>query len=414
MWFRLRLDISRGQLARAAWQCLVGGDGARAERELRELWPGPHASGCFLSVRSGFDLLLSALELPPGSEVLMSALTIPDMIEVVRAHDLVPVPLDLDPETGRADGEALQAALSPRTRVVLIAHLSGDLTPLDPLLGRLEGSGILLIEDCAQAYSGLGGYTGHAAADVSMFSFGPIKTATALGGALFNVRDAEVLGRMQALQAHWPEQSGREYLRRVLTYSLLSLATSRGVYTFLEGLARSFQRDFDGYLVRSARSFGGASLLEKIRKRPGAALLCFLTQRVRHYDGAAVGRRRRHARLLAALLARPGEPDLASEQHAWWLFPVLEERPADLQRHLRAEGFDSSAGHSLVVVPERAPACNRGARSFLERVLFVPIYPSLPDREVERLGRAILSYRGSVSPVLREPQGRDAEIPSSG
>ena len=56
---------------------------------------GPHAGGALacLSVRSGFDLLLAALDLPPKSEVLITALTIPDMVRIIKDHDLVPVPL---------------------------------------------------------------------------------------------------------------------------------------------------------------------------------------------------------------------------------------------------------------------------------------------------------------------------------
>ncbi|HCK72012.1 MAG TPA: aminotransferase DegT, partial [Planctomycetaceae bacterium] len=50
-----------------------------------------------LSVRTGFDLLFQALNLPAGSEVLVSALTIDGMLRVIEEHDLVAVPVDLDP-----------------------------------------------------------------------------------------------------------------------------------------------------------------------------------------------------------------------------------------------------------------------------------------------------------------------------
>lgn len=53
--------------------------------------------------------------------------------------------------------------------------------------------GVLLWEDCAQVFTGLGGYLGHAESDATFFSFGVIKRATALGGGVARIRDADVL-----------------------------------------------------------------------------------------------------------------------------------------------------------------------------------------------------------------------------
>ena len=61
---------------------------------------------------TGFDLLLQTLRLPAGSEVLCSAITIPDMIHVLRHHNLVPVPVDVDFETLAVDGDALERAVT--------------------------------------------------------------------------------------------------------------------------------------------------------------------------------------------------------------------------------------------------------------------------------------------------------------
>ena len=63
--------------------------------------------------------------------------------------------------------------------------------------------GLLLVEDCAQAFQGPE-RMGDPVADVSMYSFGTLKTSTALGGAILRVRDREVLGRMRGIQASYP------------------------------------------------------------------------------------------------------------------------------------------------------------------------------------------------------------------
>ena len=141
-------------------------------------------------MRTGFDLWLQSLALPPGSEVLVSAITIRDMVRIIEAHGLVPVPVDVNPEDLSVNVESLRRAVSPRTRAILVAHLFGTRPPLEPILEIARQHNLLVAEDCAQAFAGRH-FTGHPEADISMFSFGSIKTATALGGAIVRVRDAK-------------------------------------------------------------------------------------------------------------------------------------------------------------------------------------------------------------------------------
>lgn len=61
------------------------------------------------------------------------------------------------------------------------------------IAGVAARHGLLLWEDCAQVFTGLGGYLGHQESDATFFSFGVIKRATALGGGVARVRDAAVL-----------------------------------------------------------------------------------------------------------------------------------------------------------------------------------------------------------------------------
>ncbi|TMD19068.1 MAG: DegT/DnrJ/EryC1/StrS aminotransferase family protein, partial [Chloroflexi bacterium] len=184
---------------------MTASDPKRAAADLERLWsPAGHALATY-SVRSGFHLLLSTLQLPPGSEVMFSAVTHPDMPRLAMHHGLVPVPVDLDRGTLAPRPDALTRALTPRTRILVVAHLFGGLVDLDLAWEMCESRGVLLVEDCAQAFRGPLD-TGNPLADVSMFSFGMLKTATALGGALFTVRNASLLQRMRDIQAAWPQQ----------------------------------------------------------------------------------------------------------------------------------------------------------------------------------------------------------------
>ncbi|CAM9585611.1 unnamed protein product, partial [Hapterophycus canaliculatus] len=78
-----------------------------------------------LSVRTAFDLYLKALKLPRGSLVICSALTIPDMVTIFEEHGLVPVPVDLDPQTLAPEPGALEAGQQQRVRAIYVAHVFG-------------------------------------------------------------------------------------------------------------------------------------------------------------------------------------------------------------------------------------------------------------------------------------------------
>ena len=160
MWVRKRLDIGWSDLAAALAGCLIPRRQAAVVEQLERLWsPGGEAIAC-LSVRSGLDLWLSAMQLPPGSEVLVSAITIPDMLRIIRDHGLVPVPVDVNEEHLAVNPASLERALTPRTRAVLVAHLFGTRLPLEAVVRFCRQHKLLLLEDCAQAFSGVG-FDGH-------------------------------------------------------------------------------------------------------------------------------------------------------------------------------------------------------------------------------------------------------------
>ena len=90
MWIRTRLDIGFRDLCYGLLGSLTLGDRSAIQASLEHDWSdGNNDALACLSVRSGFDLLLQALDLPAGSEVLYSAVTIPDMVQVAKSHGLV-------------------------------------------------------------------------------------------------------------------------------------------------------------------------------------------------------------------------------------------------------------------------------------------------------------------------------------
>jgi len=392
MWVRKRLDIGWFDIAAARLAWVVCWNRVAVRERLESRW-APDADGlACLSVRSGLDLLLSALDWPAGSEVLMSALTVPDMARIVAAHDLVPVPVDLDPDTAAATSESLRRAVSPATRGVLVAHLFGGRAPLDPVFDRARDHGLFVIEDCAQAYVGPG-WRGSEQADASLFSFGTIKTATAVGGALLRIADSGLLGKVREIESAWPVGSRLRYLLRVRKSALLKLCSSRAAFSLLANSCRLAGRDHDTFLNRTVRGFPGKDLLGQLRQQAPAPMLALLDRRLSRFAPERLAERaERGARLVARCGDRVRLLGHAASEHTWWVFPVLADRPGELIVAMRAAGFDATQGASMGIV--EAPAGREDTapniRELFGQIVYLPLYREMPPREVDRMADVLL------------------------
>jgi dTDP-4-amino-4,6-dideoxygalactose transaminase len=394
MWSRKRLDITWRDLFCGLGYCLSRWDRANAAADVGRAWSdGDDALVC-LSVRSAFDLLLASASYPAGSEVLVSAITVPDMVRIIREHGLVPVPLDLDPRTALPLPEQIVARSTPRTRAVLIAHLYGATAPLDAHCAAAREHNLLMIEDCAQAFRGRE-YRGHPLADVSLFSFGSIKTATALGGAIARVRDAALRDAMRRRQAEYAVQSRLGYLLRIIKYMLLKGASYPAPLRCLIGLFRALGRDHDRLLNAAVRGFDAAQLFALIRRQPCAPLLALLARRLRTFDPARQKCRAERGRSLCEALRGAYEcPAADVTPHVFWVFPVLTSRPDEVRRELLRHGFDATQGQSMIVVeapPGRDDLVPHNAFRLLAETVYLPFYDVLPDAELSRMAGVLTS-----------------------
>jgi dTDP-4-amino-4,6-dideoxygalactose transaminase len=398
MYSRKRFDIGWSDMLAGLAACAGRGDGARAAGRVERWFDGGSgdALAC-LSVRSGLDLYLEQLALPRGSEVLMSALTIPDMARVVEHHGLVVVPVDVDPATLAPRPEAWRRAAGPATRAAILAHLFGTRVPLDPLVELRRERGILVLEDCAQAFTGPD-WKGDPQADVSMFSFGPIKTATALAGAVLRVKDGALLARMRAAHAAWPQQSQGQFAQRIAKYSGLKAVSYRLPYSGFVRWCESRGSTMDEVVQKTVRGFPGGDLFVKIRHRPSPALLALLARRLERCDGRRVAERAAlAARLAEAIGGAAAVPGLRAPLHTHWVFTLVAERPDALVDALRAEGFDATRVATLSALPApagRSELDPREARALLTRLVYVPLYPEMGWETAERIAAVVRASAG--------------------
>jgi len=394
---RKRLDIRWSDLAFGLAKCVAPPDGDEVERRLERTWSADRPVPATLSVRTGFDLILRLLALPPGSEIAVSAVTIRDMIRIIEHHGLRAVPVDVDLDTGAPNIEALERAISERTRGILVAHLFGGRTEMTPMVDVARRRGLYVFEDCAQAFAA-DDYRGHPEADVAMFSFGPIKTATALGGALLTFREAEFRDRARALERRYPVQATRRYALRILKYAVLKGLSYRLPYTLLVGLCRLAGTSHDQVLGNAVRGFAGGDLIPGIRRRPCAPLLAVIERRLRTYAPERIASRIAGAEFVAERLGDVAVVGRYAPDHAHWVFPVLSRRPEALIEHLERRGFDATRGaSSLSAVPpsdfEGLPAPE--AERMLDGIVYLPVDAGATEGELVALADAVRTFEST-------------------
>src|SRR5258708_12078203 len=116
-----------------------------------------HATGAAATaVNSGSSALrraFEALRLEAGREVIVPALTFISTAYAASDAGLVPVFVDVDPQTLTIDPRAAQAAVTKKTAAVVPVHLYGQMADMLPLLDLADTYGLYVVEDAAQAHA---------------------------------------------------------------------------------------------------------------------------------------------------------------------------------------------------------------------------------------------------------------------
>jgi perosamine synthetase len=392
MWVRTQLKIGWLDLLAGAWNCFKSNDREAIRRSVESFFSDADDTIATYSVRSGFDLLIQALDLKPGDEVIFSALNVKGMVRVVRDAGLVPVPVDLDLSSMGPSLEKLRAAITPRSRVFVAAHLFGTRLDLDPIFGLARGKGIIAVEDCAQAFNGRA-YPGSAAADLNMFSFGPIKTATALGGALIRVRDDELRERMRAIQAAYPVQQDRKQLKRVFQFMGLKLITTRPVLGAIYKYYHSRGQDYEDSLADRVRDVAPLKTAKNLRFQPSTAMLALLNRRLEEFDIQAIRMRTNKGEKMRDMIGNAvALPAQANAHHDYWVFPLIVDEPRKFIDGLRAEGFDAAdlPRSQHIAAPKDRPELEpQTAAQVMRDLVVIPCYDTMPDEELARQAQVI-------------------------
>lgn len=320
-----------------------------------------HAIAC----ASGTDALLLALktlDLAPGDEVICPAFTFFATAGTIHNAGGRPVFVDIDAGSFNLTAAGVEAALSPRTRAIVVVHLFGQMADMGGILAVAAKRGIPVIEDAAQAIGArrqvggqwrVAGELGY----VGAFSFFPSKNLGCWGdGGMMVTQDDAVAARLRRLRTH--------------------------------GGAKQYHHDEVGFNSR----------LDTVQ---AAVLLAKLP----HLAGWSAARRARaegyHRRFAgeAAIVPPPTDP---GNEHIFHQYTVRAERRDALVEHLKARGIGCAVYYplGLHLQPCFAALGYRAGslpvtEAAMAQVLSLPIYPELTEEQQDAVVAAVRGfYRG--------------------
>lgn len=342
-----------------------------------------------LSVRTCFDSLLRALELPRGSEVIWSGISIPQMRQISDFHHLTSRAFDIDLPTFTPDLEAAEKCFTDKTRMLVIAPVFGrPMKYLKELMDMAKKRNVLCILDVAQCIS-MRDELVALNADVTFFSFGSIKYATALNGGLTVIRERALADKVRAIERALPN--------RTLGYQAFVNAKNGFIHIVDDGLHFGVMKHLVGLFGlhigelanQMSRGFPGDQLIPQIRHRPRASTMKLLLGRLAKPDTCAFRLRCISgwdflSRLPPYIQVCSGGDPKHPDQCSFWLYPMNCRCPQIVSDVLQENGFDAAMGTSQMSATGDSMSTPQ-VHEFIQHVLYIPVYPEMSEAARTRM-----------------------------
>jgi dTDP-4-amino-4,6-dideoxygalactose transaminase len=173
------------------------------EREFAE-WCGVEHAIAVSNGTLALDLALKCLDIGPGDEVIVTPRTFIASVSSVITAGARPVFADVDPDSGNITAATILPFVNERTKAVIPVHLAGWPVDVPELTTKLAGTGIAVIEDCAQAHGAqVDGQSVGSLGTIGAWSFCQDKIMTTGGeGGMVTCDDAGLWDRMWSYKDH--------------------------------------------------------------------------------------------------------------------------------------------------------------------------------------------------------------------
>jgi dTDP-4-amino-4,6-dideoxygalactose transaminase len=346
---------------------------ATLEERIEERWRVAAA----IAVNSGSSALrlaFEALRIEAGREVLVPALTFISTAYAVSDAGLVPVFVDVDPQTLTIDPIAAQAAITDKTAAVVPVHLYGQMADMLPLLDLADTYGLYVVEDAAQAHGA---------------------TYTCSSSSMEYACYAGSMGDLGCFSLNGVKNMGGLGDGGMVTVSARLLARDRAVADRLRGM-----RDLGRYAnARYLHDDWGL----RARMDEFMAAQCLLE--LAELDTWNARRRAIAARYSAALAHSVVHAPVTAPGRSHVFFNYAVRSPSlrvreQFERCLRVAGIEVAQTYTLVSdqrpyrtsrLPCRVEALEV-AREAVDLITHIPLYPELEEEEIERVLTALQRF----------------------
>jgi dTDP-4-amino-4,6-dideoxygalactose transaminase len=152
---------------------------------------------------SALDIAVQALDLPKGSEIITTPFTFAATSNAILYNGHVPVFADIDPATRNIDPDEIRKRITPKTRAIIYVDYAGHPCAIDEIRDIARDHDLRLIEDACHALGA--SYKGRKTgtfADMTIFSFHPVKPITTGEGGAVVTDDPELAARLKLLRSH--------------------------------------------------------------------------------------------------------------------------------------------------------------------------------------------------------------------
>ena len=214
---------------------------ARFEEQFREYTGAGHALA-LNSCTAALHLAFHALGVGPGDEVIAPSMTFVATSNAAIHAGATPILVDCDRQTMNIDPAAIEAAVTPRTRAIVVVHFAGRPCEMDAILAIARKHDLRVVEDCAHGieteYHGrhVGTF-----GDVGCFSFYVTKNVVTGEGGMAIAARQDLADRMRTLALHgmtkdaWKRFSDKGYLHYDVVeagfkYNMMDIQAAIGIH----------------------------------------------------------------------------------------------------------------------------------------------------------------------------------------
>lgn len=362
---------------RSGW-LTTGPKAQRFERDFSDFLGGGLHALAVNSATAGLHLALEALGVGPGDEVITTTYTFTATAGVIRHLGADPVFVDIDPGTLNIDPAGIEAAITPRTKVIMPVHFGGLSCRMDEIIAIARRAGLKVVEDAAHALPATynGKLVGTFDSDATVYSFYATKTITTGEGGMIVTRDDELAARCRVMRLHG------------ISRDAFDRYTSTKPAWHYEVIAPGFKYN----LTDLAASIGIQQLKKAWKFQQRRA------EMAARYDEGLSG-------LPVILPPKPGDGDI----HSWHLYVIRLADDAGIGRgEFIQEMADRGIGCSVHFIPLHlhpywSEACKLEPGHFplagraYEKAVSLPLYTRMSDDDQQRVIEAageLLSMRG--------------------